>query len=142
MIDITARREAEQALRTSRDLQRRQMEEIKHQALHDSLTGLPNRALFHNRIEQAIAAASRTETAFAVLMIDLDRFKEVNDTLGHMSGDRLLKEVGRRLRAVARSSDTVARLGGDEFGILAPASPTPTAPYGWPRSSRPASPGR
>jgi diguanylate cyclase (GGDEF)-like protein/PAS domain S-box-containing protein len=120
MIDITARREAEDALRVSQNLQRRQMEEIEHQALHDSLTGLPNRALFHNRIEQAIRAASRTETTFAVMMIDLDRFKEVNDTLGHMSGDRLLKEVGRRLRVVARSSDTVARLGGDEFGILAP----------------------
>jgi diguanylate cyclase (GGDEF)-like protein/PAS domain S-box-containing protein len=120
MIDITARREAETSLRQSQALQRGQMAEIEHQALHDSLTGLPNRGLFHDRIEHALSMASRTGTDFAVMMIDLDRFKEINDTLGHLSGDRVLQEVGRRLRAVARSSDTVARLGGDEFGILAP----------------------
>jgi diguanylate cyclase (GGDEF)-like protein/PAS domain S-box-containing protein len=120
LLDITQRREAERALSLSRDLQRRQLEELEHQALHDSLTGLPNRSLFQNRIEHAIGAASRTETTFAVVLIDLDRFRDVNDTLGHLSGDRLLKEVGRRLRAAARGSDTVARLGGDEFGILAP----------------------
>jgi diguanylate cyclase (GGDEF)-like protein/PAS domain S-box-containing protein len=120
MIDITARREAEQALRMSQAQLRRRIAEIEHQSLHDSLTGLPNRSLFHDRIEQALAAANRTDSAFAVMVIDLDRFKEVNDTLGDLTGDRLLKEVGRRLRGVARGSDTVARLGGDEFGILAP----------------------
>jgi diguanylate cyclase (GGDEF)-like protein/PAS domain S-box-containing protein len=120
MIDITARHEAEASLRQSEALQRGQMAEIEHQALHDSLTGLPNRSLFHDRIEHALETAARTEADFAVMMIDLDRFKEINDTLGHLSGDRVLQEVGRRLRAVARSSDTVARLGGDEFGILAP----------------------
>jgi diguanylate cyclase (GGDEF)-like protein/PAS domain S-box-containing protein len=120
MIDITDRREAEASLDKSQALQRHQMAEIEHQALHDSLTGLPNRSLFHDRIEHALASAARTGSEFAVMMIDLDRFKEINDTLGHLSGDRVLQEVGRRLRAVARSSDTVARLGGDEFGILAP----------------------
>jgi diguanylate cyclase (GGDEF)-like protein len=120
MIDITARREAEASLYQSQVLQRRQMAEIEHQALHDSLTDLPNRSLFHDRIEHALGSAARDEDVFAVMMIDLDRFKEINDTLGHLSGDRVLQEVGRRLRAVARSSDTVARLGGDEFGILAP----------------------
>ena len=120
MIDVTARHEAEQALHMSQALLRRQIEEIEHQSMHDSLTGLPNRSLFHNRIEHALAAATRADTPFAVMMIDLDRFKEVNDTLGDLTGDRLLKEVGRRLRGVARVSDTVARLGGDEFGILAP----------------------
>jgi PAS domain S-box-containing protein len=120
MIDITDRREAEASLDKSQALQRHQMVEIEHQALHDSLTGLPNRSLFHDRIEHALVTAARTGDDFAVMMIDLDRFKEINDTLGHLSGDRVLQEVGRRLRAVARSSDTVARLGGDEFGILAP----------------------
>ena len=120
MIDVTGRHDAETSLRESQELLRRQMEEIEHQALHDSLTGLPNRALFHDRIEHALVASARSQVAFAVMMIDLDRFKEVNDTLGHLSGDRLLQEVGRRLRSAARASDTVARLGGDEFGILAP----------------------
>ena len=99
MIDVTARREAEQALHMSEAQLRRRIEEIEHQSLHDSLTGLPNRSLFHDRIEQALGASNRTDTAFAVMMIDLDRFKEVNDTLGDRTGDRLLKEVGRRLRA-------------------------------------------
>jgi diguanylate cyclase (GGDEF)-like protein/PAS domain S-box-containing protein len=120
MIDVTARHEAEQALHMSQALLRRQIDEIEHQSLHDSLTGLPNRSLFHDRIEHALGATTRADGAFAVMMIDLDRFKEVNDTLGDLTGDRLLKEVGRRLRAVARGGDTVARLGGDEFGILAP----------------------
>jgi diguanylate cyclase (GGDEF)-like protein/PAS domain S-box-containing protein len=120
MIDITGRHDAETSLRESQELLRRQMEEIEHQALHDSLTDLPNRGLFHDRIEHALVASARSQVAFAVMMIDLDRFKEVNDTLGHLSGDRLLQEVGRRLRSAARASDTVARLGGDEFGILAP----------------------
>jgi diguanylate cyclase (GGDEF)-like protein len=120
MIDVTDRREAEEALTRSQAQLRRQMVEIEHQALHDSLTGLPNRALYHARIEEAIHAAEATGGSVVVMMLDLDRFKEVNDTLGHQVGDALLDEVGRRLRAVVRASDTVARLGGDEFGILAP----------------------
>ena len=99
---------------------RQQAEENRHQALHDALTGLPNRSLFHDRVQQALLAARRSGGSTAVLLIDLDRFKDVNDTLGHQSGDQLLQALGPRLRAVLRESDTVARLGGDEFGVLLP----------------------
>lgn len=92
----------------------------EHRALHDSLTGLPNRSLFHDRLRQAILSGERQGSAVAVMLLDLDNFKEVNDTLGHHNGDITLQEVGVRLRAVLRGSDTVARLGGDEFGILLP----------------------
>jgi diguanylate cyclase (GGDEF)-like protein len=94
--------------------------EKEHQALHDALTGLPNRSLFHDRAQQAILAARRQRRRVAVLLLDLDRFKEVNDTLGHHVGDLLLKEIGPRLQGVLRESDTVARLGGDEFGVVLP----------------------
>ena len=99
---------------------RRQIEEIQHQAFHDGLTQLPNRALFHDRVEQALLLASRTRESVAVMLLDLDRFKEINDTLGHQSGDALLQSIARRIRKQLRESDTIARLGGDEFGILAP----------------------
>ncbi|NUR75901.1 MAG: EAL domain-containing protein [Thermoleophilia bacterium] len=95
------------------------VEEIEHQALHDHLTGLPNRVLFRDRVEQAVLLAGRERRGFAVLLLDLDRFKEINDTLGHESGDRVLEQVAARLRAAMRESDTVARLGGDEFAVLA-----------------------
>ena len=98
---------------------RDQVDEIRHQALHDSLTDLPNRALFHDRVEQALLYAQRTGSQVAVMLIDLDRFKDVNDTLGHQSGDALLRAVATRLQANLRKSDTVARLGGDEFAVLA-----------------------
>ena len=98
---------------------RAQMREIEHQALHDGLTGLPNRRLFADRVQQAVLEAQRDRVGFAVMLIDLNRFKEINDTLGHASGDNVLQEVARRLRGVLRVSDTVARLGGDEFGVLA-----------------------
>ena len=98
----------------------RQMLEIEHQALHDDLTGLPNRAFFRDSAEQAFAEARELGSGVAVLLIDLDRFKEINDTLGHESGDLLLAELGERLRRLLRGTDTVARLGGDEFAILAP----------------------
>jgi diguanylate cyclase (GGDEF)-like protein len=100
---------------------RRQAAQNRHQALHDALTGLPNRTLFHDRVEQALAAGKRNRQEVGVLLIDLDRFKEVNDTLGHRKGDLLLREIGSRLRATLRESDTIARLGGDEFGVLLPA---------------------
>jgi diguanylate cyclase (GGDEF)-like protein len=84
------------------------------------LTDLPNRTLFHDRIEQAILSAERETTSLGVLIIDVDRFKEVNDTLGHRSGDLLLQQISTRIQATVRESDTVARLGGDEFGVLLP----------------------
>jgi diguanylate cyclase (GGDEF)-like protein/PAS domain S-box-containing protein len=111
--DITKRKLAEEAFL-------RQAELNEHQARHDALTGLANRVFFRDRIEQAIRAAERDGHSVAVLMMDLDRFKEVNDSLGHHAGDTLLKELGARLQGVLRASDSVARLGGDEFGLLLP----------------------
>jgi diguanylate cyclase (GGDEF)-like protein len=100
------------------DRLRRHAEETQHQALHDSLTGLPNRALFRREVEAALAARRDGAGSSAVLLMDLDRFKEVNDTLGHHNGDLLLQAVASRLRSTLRPGDVVARLGGDEFGIL------------------------
>ena len=99
---------------------RRQQEQLQRQALHDALTDLPNRVLFDDRLEHAIGAAERSGGPLAVLLLDLDRFKEVNDTLGHHAGDQLLRDVAARLREAVRKGDTVARLGGDEFAVLFP----------------------
>ncbi|WP_085315496.1 putative bifunctional diguanylate cyclase/phosphodiesterase [Derxia lacustris] len=95
-------------------------ERVEYLAYHDSLTGLPNRSLFSRLLGQGIAEARRYERQLAVLFLDLDHFKQINDTLGHDAGDDLLKEVALRLRGCLRESDTVARLGGDEFVVLLP----------------------
>ncbi len=89
-----------------------------HQALHDRLTGLPNRALLMDRVDQAMAKARRHRTGLALLFIDLDNFKTVNDVHGHLAGDQLLKGVAAELGRQLRETDTLARLGGDEFVLL------------------------
>lgn len=93
---------------------------LTYQALHDMLTGLPNRTLLNDRVQQALHIARRDDTPLALLLLDLDRFKEINDTFGHDYGDVLLQRVAERLRGTLRASDAVARLGGDEFAILLP----------------------
>jgi diguanylate cyclase (GGDEF)-like protein/PAS domain S-box-containing protein len=111
----------------SRDVtERRQFDDqLRHQALHDPLTRLPNRALFRDRLEQALAGQARRGGCVAVLFVDLDDFKSINDTAGHVVGDALLEAVATRLPTLVRAADTVARLGGDEFAILAEALPDP-----------------
>lgn len=99
--------------------QRKQMEqEMRHLAMHDMLTGLPNRALFMDRLESAHHRAQRHGGMFALVYVDVDRFKEVNDTWGHGAGDAVLIELSARLRGALRENDTVARLGGDEFALV------------------------
>jgi diguanylate cyclase (GGDEF)-like protein len=104
VVDITERKEHEAIL--------------EHQASHDSLTGLPNRSLLRDRIEQAIGRARRDDGLLAVVFVDLDHFKLINDSLGHHVGDRLLLEVASRLKTCVRAVDTVARQGGDEFVLV------------------------
>jgi diguanylate cyclase (GGDEF)-like protein len=96
--------------------------QLRHLATHDALTGLPNRVLMDDRIRQSIMLADSVDQTFAVILLDLDRFKLVNDSLGHRAGDELLKEVAQRLKTVVRDIDTVARLGGDEFVLIIPPS--------------------
>jgi diguanylate cyclase (GGDEF)-like protein/PAS domain S-box-containing protein len=109
--------------------QRAQMDALEYRALHDPLTGLPNRTLFADRLGQALQMAARQDLPFAVLVLDLDDFKDVNDELGHDAGDRLLAQASDRLRSACRAADTVARLGGDEFAVLmGPVADGPNAP--------------
>ncbi len=97
-----------------------QMAALEYQALHDALTDLPNRTLLSDRIAQAILRVQREGSQLALVLTDLDRFKEINDTLGHQNGDLILQQVSTRLRNALRESDTIARLGGDEFAVLLP----------------------
>lgn len=97
---------------------RRGEERMRHDAVHDPLTGLANRTLFHDHLTQALARSARTQSETALLFIDLDNFKEINDAYGHAAGDAVLVEFGNRLRAAVRPADTVARLGGDEVVVL------------------------
>src|SRR6059058_382781 len=103
-----------------RDISERKLyeEQLAHQAFHDPVTGLANRALFSDRVEHALMRAQRGFPDIAVMFIDLDDFKTVNDSLGHAAGDRVLQEVARRLLIAVRPTDTVARFGGDEFAVL------------------------
>lgn len=113
VLDVTRRRQYEERLRASE-------EKMRNVALHDPLTGLPNRMLVFEYGEHVLAAAQRSHSRCALLFIDLDRFKAVNDLYGHETGDRLLQEVGKRLTACTRQEDLVGRLGGDEFIIILP----------------------
>jgi diguanylate cyclase (GGDEF)-like protein len=99
---------------------RRMQERVQYLAYYDPLTDLPNRALFTDRLEQAVLLGHREKHCFALMLMDLDRFKSINDTLGHHAGDRALQQVAARLKTCLRESDTVARMGGDEFAILLP----------------------
>jgi diguanylate cyclase (GGDEF)-like protein len=105
----------------------RQSERVAYLAYHDELTDLPNRTLLHDRLHQSILASKREARPLALLALDLDGFKEINDSLGHHAGDRVLQVVAARLRGILRESDTVARLGGDEFAVLLPHTDTPGA---------------
>ena len=109
--DVTERKDIEAKLEQARQLER-------YLAYHDILTGLPNRQLFYDRLHQAVVQAKRHAQLLAVLFLDLDGFKRINDTLGHSTGDQLLQCVAQRLKACVRESDTVARLGGDEFTVI------------------------
>ena len=113
-----AARTANRALQQEMEQRLEALAHLEHVANHDALTGLPNRNLFNNRLEQVLASARRTAMPVALMILDLDHFKSVNDSLGHAVGDDLLKAVAHRLAECVRGQDTVARLGGDEFAII------------------------
>jgi diguanylate cyclase (GGDEF)-like protein len=111
-------REAQLLIVKDISAQRAEQEELLHRVNHDALTGLPNRLLLKDRMQTALAAAERHGTRIAVLCVDLDRFKQINDTHGHAAGDQCLREVGVRLKHRLRTVDTAARTGGEEFTII------------------------
>lgn len=123
-VDITVRRESEDALKKlASDLETRVyqgMQVLREQTLHDGLTSLPNRKYLEERLETTLATAAKKQRKVAVMFLDLDRFKHINDSLGHMMGDMVLQEVASRLSSSVRKQDMVARLGGDEFIVLMP----------------------
>lgn len=122
-IEDDLRRTAEELVRSNAEL-RKVENHLRHMALYDTLTGLPNRELLYERLHQALQVAHEHNQLVALLFLDLDGFKRINDTYGHFMGDLLLKAVAQRLTRCLRGSDTVARLGGDEFVVLLPAIPT------------------
>lgn len=129
-IEVTSHDETGQLLQALKDMndslvrsvdEHKRLEALlQHQAGHDTLTGLPNRALLQDRLKQAIATATRSPSPIWIIFVDLDRFKLVNDSLGHKAGDAMIKQVAARLQSAVRESDTVARLGGDEFVLVLP----------------------
>src|SRR5437868_3578041 len=118
--DLRADRRIRGVVLNARDVTERVRleEQLTRQAFHDALTDLPNRALFRDRLGQALAKSERSLDPLAVLLLDLDGFKQVNDSLGHDAGDQLLQRVAQRFAQVIRPSDTLARLGGDEFALV------------------------
>ncbi len=129
-LDAERTRKGEEILRLNQELERRVDErtqqlsqlnqQLEHQAMHDALTQLPNRALFNDRLHTTLLAARREKTRFAVICVDLDLFKEINDTMGHHAGDMVLQHVAHACSRTLRDSDTIARMGGDEFAIIMP----------------------
>jgi diguanylate cyclase (GGDEF)-like protein len=115
---LSSARAVERQLRESIAKMKAAENMLKEHAYHDYLTGLPNRALLADRFQQAMERSKRSTTPFAIVMIDLNNFKNINDLHGHASGDQVLVEIGKRLLQTVRASDTVARMGGDEFVLV------------------------